>query len=392
MKKVIGVVFALAMLTLPAFGWNCSDPSAERVDVGSTLPAGATAGDGDGQYYKGTDAANPNDYYVCKVVTPTPPTTPTGGNSNASSTSNSNSTSSSTSTSKSGSQSSATGGAANSTSSATGGTATGGNSKSGVSNSGNSSNINNNTATGGQGGAGGQGGNGGTATSTATGGNQHQGQSQSNSLTNSGNSTATATGNGVGNGNNSNNSTSVTNVAATKIPVQTAVAPPVIPTVPCFKGFGAGVQTMAFGGSFGGGKVDPNCAILETSRLAPNRLSRCMVYITDKYAKAAGVTLEKCMQMDEQPEAPVSAQVNDVVPPQVQPVTINIQPTPPVVIPAPVVNIIASTPAPSVVVHAASKPSVPRSSKKCVQKTCPTEKPTVWNEDMVEGLQNHNKS
>jgi hypothetical protein len=55
---------------------------------------------------------------------------------------------------------------------------------------------------------------------------------------------------------------------------------------------------MAFGLSVGGGKIDENCAILETSRQAPNRLARCMVYITDKYAKAAGVTLEKCMQED----------------------------------------------------------------------------------------------
>ena len=129
---IAAVAVALAMLCSPAaHAWDCSNPLAERVDVGSTLPAGATAGDGNGQYYKGSDAANPNDYYVCEVVPPTTPSTGTTSNSNTntnSSTSNSsanaNSTSQSNSTSKSKS---------NSNSSATGGnavsTATGGNQK-----------------------------------------------------------------------------------------------------------------------------------------------------------------------------------------------------------------------------------------------------------------------
>lgn len=362
MKAVIaGVAVALAMLCSPAaHAWDCSNPLAERVDVGSTLPAGATAGDGNGQYYKGSDAANPNDYYVCEVVPPTTPSTGTTSNSNtntnssnSNSSANANSTSQSNSTSKSNSNSSATGG---------------------------------------------------NAVSTATGGNQKQHQNQNQSQTATGGNatggnasaqggTASASNNGNGNGNGSNNASysNTTNVAASKIPVATAVAPAVLPANPCFKGFGAAVQTMVIGGSFGGGKIDGNCAILETARLAPSLLAKCKVYITDKYAKAAGVTLEDCMQQEDA-ALPVPVQVNDAVPTQVQPVVVNVQPAAPVVIPAPAVNVIVPAPAPAVIVHATVKPRVPHSNNKCVPHECPKTKPTVWNEDMVESLRDRNKS
>lgn len=369
MKKAIGtILLGLFLFLLPAHAWNCSNPSAERVDVGPTLPSGASAGDGDGQYYKGSDAANPNDYYVCKVVNPNPPTKPTGGNSSASqSNSTSNAGAAATATggkSNSNSTSSATGG----TSSATGGSATGGSSKSGVSGSGNSSNTNNNNATGGaggnataSGGAGGQGGQGG-AGGLGFGGSASQNQTQSTS------SQAT------NNGNGSNNTSTVTNVAAARIPVNTAVAPPVVPTAPCFKGFGAGVQTPMVGASFGGGKVDQNCAALEASRMAPNLLARCMIFITTKYAKAAGVTLPECMERDEQVtvEAPAPAPI--LAPPA--PVVINVAAP---IVPAPVVNIIASTPAPAVVVHAS--PKVPHGVRKCVPTVCPSDKGVVFTDD-----------
>ena len=383
MKKVIGLVFALALLSMPAFGWNCSDPSAERVDVGSTLPAGATAGDGDGQYYKGTDAANPNDYYVCEVVKPTPVTTPTGGNSNATS----QSTSTSQSASNSASQSSATGGKSNSvsnatggsggTSNATGGSATGGSAVAGVSNAGNSYSTNNNQSAGGAGGAGGN--------ATATGGNQKQTQSQS--LSNSGNSTATASGNGVGNGNNSNN---YTNTSNTNVPAAaaSAYAPPAFSSATCFKGISVGASAVAGGISFGGGKIDQNCAELEAARQAPNLLTFCTQYIRVKYVKEAGVTLEMCMQ----PKivAPVVVQPPTRMAPDVQPIVVNVQP---VVVPAPVVNIIAPAPAPSVIVKAApAKPRVPHSNNKCVPHECPKAKPTVWENDSVEALPIRNKS
>ena len=376
---IAAIVLVLAALGTPvAHAWNCSDPNAERVNVGSTLPAGATAGDGDGQYYKGTDAANPNDYYVCEVVKPTPVTTPTGGNSNATS----QSTSTSQSASNSASQSSATGGKSNSvsnatggsggTSNATGGSATGGSAVAGVSNAGNSYSTNNNQSAGGAGGAGGN--------ATATGGNQKQTQSQT--LSNSGNSTATASGNGVGNGNNSNN---YTNTSNTNVPAAaaSAYAPPAFSSATCFKGTSVGASAVAGGISFGGGKIDQNCAELEAARQAPNLLTFCTQYIRVKYVKEAGVTLEMCMQ----PKivAPVVVQPPTRMAPDVQPIVVNVQP---VVVPAPVVNVIA--PAPSVVVKPATpaKPRVPRSSNKCVPRECPPNKPVAktWDNDSVEAL------
>jgi hypothetical protein len=310
-----------------AFAWNCSDPLASRVDVGTTQPSGSS-GNGDGQWFKGTGSeGTTGHYYVCQV--PKPPKK--GGKSGDP-----------TSTSSSSSSSNATGG--NSSSTATGGNATGGNSssKSGVSTSGNSSNTNNNNANGGQGGAGGQGGKGGTGigvgigggatnngngngngngsnnTTTANGGSangngsnnstsasSNQSQTQSNSSSNTNSSAAS------NNGNGSNDTTTITNVAAPKIPVSTAYAPTNLPTSPCTKGFGAGVQTMAVGGSFGMSNVDKNCVILEAARNAPNILTFCKVYITHKAVKAAGVTLDDCMKSYAIPEPVV--QIKEVI-------------------------------------------------------------------------------
>ena len=224
---------------------------------------------------------------VKPVPQPVPPPTPTP-NSNSTSNSTSVASSNSTSAASSVSTSNATGGNA----SATGGNATSvaqggaGGAGGSVKNSGNSSNTNTNTANGGQGG------------------------SASQSSTNTNASSAT------NNGNNSNNS--VTNIAAPKIPVNTAYAPSTYPTVTCFKGLGAGVQTGAFGGSFGGGKIDENCAILEAASKAQNRLSYCKVYISNKYVKKAGVTLEDCMAEEPKPEAapisPAPAPVQIILP------------------------------------------------------------------------------
>jgi hypothetical protein len=120
--------------------------------------------------------------------------------------------------------------------------------------------------------------------------NQHQSQGQSQTAT-GGNATG---GNASNQGNNSTYS-SITNVAPDKIPVNTAITPPVISTANCFKGFGGAIQTMPVGGSFGAGKVDKNCQILVTAAEAPSTLARCKVYITSDSAKRAGVTLEDCM-------------------------------------------------------------------------------------------------
>jgi hypothetical protein len=160
--------------------------------------------------------------------------------------------------------------------------------------------------------------------------NQKQKQQQSQIAT-GGNATSTATstgGNAVGNGDNSNDS--ITNIAAPKIPVASAITPPIMPTVPCFKGYGGSAQTMAFGGSFGGGKVDHECEARELARSfsGPQTAASCKILLNTKDARAAGVTMEDCLR-------PVPVQVIAAVPPQAVPVP------PPVVIvvPAPVVNI-----------------------------------------------------
>jgi hypothetical protein len=157
-----------------------------------------------------------------------------------------------------------------------------------------------------------------SSNSSATGGNanQTQGQTQSQSNTSANNNASSAT----GNGDNANNS--VTNVAASKIPVNTAIAPPVFSTANCFKGVSGGAQTMAFGASFGGGKIDTNCAALSTAQnlyAMGSRLAACKVIITTKSAKAAGVTIDDCMTTIPDPVATVAP----VVPP-VTPVVVNV--------------------------------------------------------------------
>src|SRR5271170_4235402 len=108
MKKVIGLVFALALISLPAHAWNCTQAGQIRVQV-PTGTVGSGQGDGPGQ----VDTVE-GITFQCQTP-PTPSTTPAGGNSNATnsstssnqSSSNANSTSgaSSTSNSTSGSQS-----------------------------------------------------------------------------------------------------------------------------------------------------------------------------------------------------------------------------------------------------------------------------------------------
>ena len=331
MRAVIAaVVLAVATLCSPAVhAWSC--PAGQ---IRQQAPAGTPT---TAPYYDVVEGIA----FIC--VPATPPTTPSTSGSSANATSNANSASTS-----------------------------------------NSSSNSNSTA------------NGGNATSTATGGNQKQNQNQSQTATGGnatgGNASAqggTASASNNGNGSNNASYSNTTNVAASRIPVASAFAPPVLPANPCFKGFGVGIQTMAVGGSFGGGKIDGNCAILETARLAPSLLAKCKVYITDKYAKAAGVTLDDCLQQQEV----VPTQVNDVVPPQVQPVVVNVQPAAPVVIPAPTVNVIVPTaPAPAVVVKPAAKLKVPRSNNKCIPHECPPAKPAVWDNDKVWDLQDRNRS
>ena len=144
---------------------------------------------------------------------------------------------------------------------------------------------------------------------------QTQGQTQSTS------SVSSASNNGNGNGNGANNASyadnSTTTYQAARIPVTTAYAPAVAPTASCFKGWGAGLQFPQVGGSIGGGKIDVNCAILEVARnydVAGERYAACKVKVSNKYSKAAGVTMEDCMKENmlippmrvEEPKAPVA--------------------------------------------------------------------------------------
>ena len=323
------IVATLILSCASALAWNCSDPLASRVDVGTTNPGGS-AGNGDGQWFLGTGSEGiSGHYYVCQKPSTPPPTTGGGSNTNTNTNSNSsNSTSGASSSSNSGAT--ATGG--NST--ATGGNATGGSvngsgnssSSSGVSNSGNSSNTNNNTANGGQGGQGGKGGQGGTGIGVGIGGgatnngNGNGNGNGSNNTTTANGGTSNANGNGSNNttsqgqkqgqsqsstssannsgGNSSNVYSNSETYNAAKIPVSTAYAPTTIPTSPCLKGYSGGGQGTSLGLSFGGSKVDENCAALETARAFDSmneRLAGCKVKISTKYAKKAGVTLEDCM-------------------------------------------------------------------------------------------------
>ena len=294
MKRFLMMVVAAGFfMAAPAHAWNCTQPGQIRVQV----PAGTVGngqGDGPGQVVTVEGIT-----FQCQT-----PATPSNPGSTLASTSSANSTSTS---------------ASNSTSSSN---ATGGNSS-----------------------------------SSATGGNQKQGQQQTatgGSVSGSGNSTNNNSASASNNGNGANNSSyeSTTNVAASKIPVAPAAPVTILPANPCFKGFGGGVQTMVVGGSFGGGKIDQNCSILEAARLAPSPLARCKVYISNKYVRAAGVTLEDCLA---QPE-PAPAVVAEAPQAPAQPSTV-IVPAPQVTVnvPAPVVLTTPAPPVPDVAKAAAAK-------------------------------------
>lgn len=192
-----------------------------------------------------------------------------------------------------------------------------------------------------------------SSTSSATGGNANQKQGQSQSSENSNQSSASNSGNNSAYNNE-------TNIAAPSIPVATAYAPSVYPTVTCFKGIGAGVQTGPFGGSFGGGKIDENCAILEAAAKAKNRLSYCKVYVSNKYVRQAGVTLEDCMQ---EPPAPTVVVVAPQAPvPVPAPVVVNVPESKVVVLH----DEITVQPTKAEVKAATKKPAKKRTTKNCV--------------------------
>ena len=182
---------------------------------------------------------------------------------------------------------------------------------------------------------------GGNASSTATGGSvkntntltntqgQKQGQTQSNSSVNSNQSSGGSVSD-VGN--------SQTTVEAPKIPVNTAVAPPVFSTTNCFKGFSAGGQTAVGGLSFGGGGIDKNCSALITAQdyfAMGNRLAACKVITNTKASKDAGVTMADCMNVpvpvvrtvvpivSTPAPAPIKVEITNNIPPAPAPIILH---------------------------------------------------------------------
>jgi hypothetical protein len=164
-----------------------------------------------------------------------------------------------------------------------------------------------------------------SATSSATGGAGGAGGNAQQSQT----SSATATGNGDG-----ANDTSLTqSYQAAKIPVATAYAPTSIPTVPCFKGYGAGVQAPNLGISAGGGKIDEDCSVRETARsymLMGARKAACKVMVYSKQNKKLGanaVTMDDCMYQDNPPQVAKEEPLMQApaAPPAVVP-TVNVNP------------------------------------------------------------------
>jgi hypothetical protein len=301
MNKFVGLLAILILSAAPAFAWPACSGNWIQVPAGTSTANGAVVTEND-------------QTFQCQQ-----PSTPVATGSSGASNSASNSTSASNSNSSAtGGSAVANGGSAKSSSTASGGSATGGNATGGS--VGPISNINK-----AQGGAGGAGGN-----ATATGGAGGQG----------GSSQAVAGNSSSGSG-NSTSINETTNVAADRFPANTAYAAAPYPTAQCFKGYGVGGQSTAFGFSVNGGKIDENCAILETARSfdgAGERLAACKVKISNKYAKKAGVTLEDCMKASE------SVLLQQPIPAPVVPLQ---QPTPIIVnLPAPVINI---TPAPVII-------------------------------------------
>ena len=308
--------FAIAMLvlggSLSSQAWNCTTPGQIRIQV-PTGTVGNGTGDGSGQVVVDSGLT-----FICEALPTAPATTPSTATSTSNSTSGANATS--------GSSSSANASGGNAT--ANGGTSS---SKSGVSNSGNS-NVK-------------------VSNSLANTNNLGQTQTQSNSSVNS-NQSAGGSASNIGN--------SVTNVAAPEIPANTAVAPPVFSTANCFKGMSVAGQAGIGGISFGGGKIDSNCAaerIAQDYFAMGNRLAACKVITSTKASKDAGVTLADCMNV---PVPVVRTVVPIVSTPAPAPIKVEIT------------NNIPPAPAP-IILHEEMTVTAPRpqAKKRVVHRPCP---------------------
>jgi hypothetical protein len=194
-----------------------------------------------------------------------------------------------------------------------------------------------------------------TNTNTASGGNQKQGQTQSaqGGSATGGASNQSQSAVATSNGDNSNNYNSTVNMPRQ---VASAIAPDVLPSAPCFKGFSGAAQTPLLGASFGAGKIDKGCDSRETARSFAslgNRLAAATILCKTDAAKRAGLTLADCLTFVVAP-APVIIQAPTPQPVQA-PQEINIT-----VLPAPVVVQQVSTPAPIIVVPEPKRPAVRR--------------------------------
>jgi len=177
-----------------------------------------------------------------------------------------------------------------------------------IRNSGNSTNDNRSSATGGS--------VLGSGNSTATGGSvRDSGNSASVSGSFSGGNTQTNAGNNSSNA-ASGNSTSVAVAGdvyeAARIPVSTAYAPSISPTAVCALSMSGGAQGSMFGFSLGGSYIDKNCEHLEQVRRAneigQKEVAAEMMMDIPAYAKAAQrIADRKAGKVSAAPAAPVAA-------------------------------------------------------------------------------------
>lgn len=174
---------------------------------------------------------------------------------------------------------------------------------------------------------------------------QSQNQNQSQTAT-GGNATSSATGGAggsataTGNGDGSNNNTSIYDAA--HIPVNTAIAPPILPTAPCTKGYSAGGQGASLGLSGGFSRVDQGCDDRELARAfeGPQTKASCKILVNTKKAKKAGVTMDDCLAgsrgtviFQSLPAPAPIAQAPIVIPAPL--VSVTVTPAPVVTLPAP---------------------------------------------------------
>jgi hypothetical protein len=115
--------------------------------------------------------------------------------------------------------------------------------------------------------------------------------------------------------NEGNNTSITTNVAAPKIPVNSAYAPNAFPTANCAMAYSGAGQGMLAGAAGAFTRIDKTCQQIETARsfaLYDARTAYCKVMISTKWAKKAHVTLEDCMTKEAVPVPVPAASITTV--------------------------------------------------------------------------------